>query len=123
MEILKTNNGCFMTEAELEYLREKFSQNHDLSRIFNHIDALEALIKEKTEELEGVVNQNTEEWEEIGQYVCDSENQQDEMDSYCLAQTERILELERSRDINKDNAVTMANEVIRLMRKVPYKSP
>ena len=114
------NNGCFMTGAEVEYLREKLADDHNLARLFNHIDALEALIQEKTEAYEEMIDESTNEWADIGSYIVDSEYVRDETKAQIEALTDRIRELERLRDLNKADAIMLASETLRLMRKVPY---
>ena len=115
----KTKKGEFMPREEVETLRYKFLEDYDLCRLFAHIDALEDLIQEQSESYEAAIIENDEAWLTLGEHFYEAERDIDDLEGHARAMQDRIHELERLKDLSRADANLMANEVIRLMRKVP----
>jgi IS30 family transposase len=67
-----------------------------------------------------MMDENADEWSDVGSYIVDSEYNREELISQVEALQDRAIDLERMRDLNKADAVSLATDVVRLMRKVPY---
>jgi septation ring formation regulator EzrA len=115
----KTKKGSFLLKEEVETLRYKFIEDYDLCRLFSHIDALEELIQEQSENYEAAIIENDEAWIALGNHFYEAEKEIDDLADHATAMQDRIHELDRLKAIGRADANLMANEVIRLMRKVP----